>query len=71
MHTFIYTYNEQRGHRRYGIPVKLWYGFYVTHLDFRAHDNYFIMSQIIRHPSDSYFYQSYVLIDTLNIIWLR
>ena len=48
--------------------INLCYGFYVTHLEFWARDNYFIMSQIIRHPSDSYFHQSYVLIVTLNII---
>ena len=46
----------------------LCHGFYVTHLEFWARDIYFIISQIIRHPSDSHFHQYYVLIVTLNII---
>ena len=49
-------------------PIKLCYGFYVTHLEIWARDIYFIMSQITRHPSDSHFHQSDVLIVTLNII---
>ena len=48
-------------------PIKLWYGFYVAHLEIWARDNYFIMSEIIRHPSVSYFHQYYVIIVTLNI----
>ena len=49
-------------------PIKLCDGFYVTHFEFWARDIYFIMSHIIRYPSDSHFHQSYVLIVTLNII---
>ncbi len=34
-------------------PIKLCDGFYVTHFEFWARDIYFIMSHIIRYPSDS------------------
>ena len=46
--------------------IKLRYGFYAAHLESRARDNYFIVNQIIKHPSDYNVHQSYVLNVSLN-----
>ena len=40
---------------------------YLLSYDFGFNDTYFIMSQIIRHPNDSYFYQSYMFSLLLSI----
>ena len=49
-------------------PTKLCYEFHATHIKIWVRDNYFIVSQIIKHTSDSYFHQSYLLIVTFNKI---